>query len=129
MEELKIHDIKTIVHVPDYSIYLYYGVFILGAIVILLSIYKIYSFWKHRQVSQTKEYINILENLDMKTPKESAYTISKYGRILANNDRSKKLIEELHSVLEEYKYKKYVPESLPNSIKTKVDLFLESLDD
>lgn len=125
---LKINDIKPIVDIPDYSIYIYYSLILLVTLFVLFIIYFIYKYFKEKNNKQDKEYLNILKNLDFSNPKQTAYSISYYGRILAKSERSHRLIEELHHELEDFKYKKHIPQNIPQNIKAKFDIFLGSLD-
>ena len=126
--QLQINDIKTIVEIPDYSICFYYGLIILGFSIFLASLYFVYNYFKSKKHSLEKEYLFILKNIDLSNQKNSAYTISKYGRLLAKEERQKRLFEELHNSLEEFKYKKTIDKKIPNTIKLQYETFLESLD-
>jgi len=126
--QLQINDIKTIVEIPDYSIYLYYGLLLLGLTMVVALIYFIYNYFKSKKTSREKEYFNILKNIDLSKQKQAAYTISKYGRFLLKDERQKRLFEELDNSLEEFKYKKTIEKKIPNTIKLQYETFLESLD-
>lgn len=126
--QLKINDIKTIVEIPDFSIYLYYGLIILGLCIVFALFYFIYNYFKSKKHSSQKEYFAILKNVDLSEQKSSAYTISKYGRLLVKEERQQRLFEELHHSLEEFKYKKTIDKEIPNTIKLQYETFLESLD-
>lgn len=126
--QLQINDIKTIVEIPDYSIYFYYGLIILGFSIFLASLYFVYNYFKSKKHSLEKEYLFILKNIDLSNQKNSAYTISKYGRLLVKDERQKRLFEELHNSLEEFKYKKTIDKKIPNTIRLQYETFLESLD-
>ncbi len=127
MNEIKIHDIKALVEVPDYSMYIYYGLIILSSIALLVVIYFIYKIIKNKKVNVRREYFDILNNLDLNNSKQSAYVITKYGYLLAQNEREKQLLGDLISSLELYKYKKNVP-SLEEDIKTSFSIFMDALD-
>ncbi len=127
MNEIKIHDIKDIVEVPDFSFYIYYGLISLAIILILIAFYFIYKFFKNKKVNIRKEYYKILEELDLTNTKNSAYLITKYGHILAQNEREKQLFYDLVEMLEIYKYKKNVP-IFSEDIKVSLKIFMESLD-
>ncbi len=127
MNEIKIHDIKDIVEVPDVTFYIYYGLIILAFIALCLVIYFIYKFIKNRKINIRKEYFKILEELDLNNSKNSAYQITKYGHLLARNDREKQLFNDLLSELEVYKYKINVPE-FHDDTKALFDVFMDSLD-
>ena len=126
--QLQINDIKTIVEIPDYSIYIYYGLMLLALSILVALIYFVYNYFKSRKNSLEKQYVMILKNIDLTNQKESAYTISKYGRLLVKEERQQRLFEELHHSLEEFEYKKIIDKEIPNTIKLKYETFLESLD-
>jgi Tfp pilus assembly protein PilO len=125
---LKIHDIKPIIEIPSYSYEIYILSIVLVVLLVLLVGFFIYRYFKNKQNTKEKEYYNILKNIDFKDSKNSAYTISKYGRYLAKSERQIKLINELHHNLEEFKYKKHIDKEIPLNIKSQFDRFLESLD-
>lgn len=125
---LKIHDIKPLSTIPDHSIYLYYSAVSAVIIILLLSIYFIYKFFKSRSNNLDKTYYEILKNIDFSDTKKSAYTISKYGRLLAKTQREQTLINDIHSMLQQYKYKKKISQEIDNNVKVKFHTFLESLD-
>jgi len=125
---IQIHDIKPIVKIPDFSIYFYYGIIVLFIIALCLILFFLFKFFKPKQKSQEYQYYQCLQNLDFTHSKKAAYTISKYGRILAQDERQKRLMDELDESLSIYKYKKDVTASFSNEIKTKFKVFMESLD-
>ncbi len=127
MNELKIHDIKSIVEVPDFTFYIYYGLISLAIILVCIALYFIYRFFKNRKVNVRKEYFKILEELDLNDSKNSAYLITKYGQLLAQNESEKQLFNDLAASLEIYKYKKDVPKFSEN-IKASFTVFKDSLD-
>ena len=125
---LNIHDIKPLVQIPDYSIYFYYTFIIIGILVSLFCIYLVYNYFYKRKNSQAKEYYKILKNIQFNNPKQDAYTITTYSRLLATDERSQKLLDELLESLQPYKYKKNVPKNFTKEIKAKFTTFMDSLD-
>ena len=125
---LEIHDIKPLYNVPDYSIFIYYGLIILITMIFIFSLYLIYNYFQKRKNSKEKEYYKILCNLSFNNPKQDAYTISTYGRLLAKEERSQKLLNDLWEDLQIYKYKKDVPVSFSQETKAKFTTFMDSLD-
>jgi len=125
---IKIHDIKPIVEIPDFSIYLYYGLVFLVFLVICLIIYGIYKFFKPKVKTQEMYWYEELQKLDFNNIKQTAYDISKYGRYLAKEERQIRLIDELTNELSSYKYKKEIPAKLTQEIKTKFTIFMDTLD-
>lgn len=125
---LNINDIKPLATIPDYSIYFYYVLIAIGIVLTLFVIYLIYNYFLRRKNSEAKKYYKILKNIKFDNPKQDAYTITTYGRLLATEERSQKLIDELWESLQEYKYKKDVPELFTKEIKAKFTTFMDSLD-
>ena len=125
---IKIHDIKPIVEISDFSIYLYYGLILLLIVLLSFIIYLIYKFFKPKEKSQDKLWFEELQNLDLNNIKDSAYSISKYGRYLAKDERQIRLIDELVDELSEYKYKKEIPSKFTQEIKTKLTIFMDTID-
>ena len=125
---IKIHDIKPIVVIPDFSVYLYYGLFFLVFVVICFIIYGIYRFFKPKIKTQEMFWYEKLQNLDFNNPKQTAYDISKYGRFLAKEERQIRLIDELISELSSYKYTKETSNTLTQEIKLKFNVFMDTID-
>lgn len=127
MNEIKIHDIKELVEIPDISLYIYMTLWILGIALIFIVIFLIYKFFYNRNKNERKKYYQTLKEVDLNNSKESAYTISKYIRLLATNEREKRLAEELIEELDKYKYKKNV-ENLSDDVKIVFARFMDLVD-
>jgi len=127
MNEIKIHDIKELVEIPDISFYIYITLWILGIAFIFAIIFLIYKFFYNRNKNERKKYYKILKEVDLSNSKQSAYTISKYTRLLATSQREEKLVEELIEELDSYKYKKEV-EELNDDVKIIFARFMDSVD-
>jgi hypothetical protein len=125
---IKIHDIKPILEIPDVSIYFYYILIILALVVVGIVIYVIYLFFKPKIETKEMKYFKILQNLNFKDTKETAYTITKYARYLVKDERQIRLLEELSNDLSLYKYKKNTSLYFSSDIKTKFSVFMDSLD-
>lgn len=125
---IDIHDIKPIVEIPDISIYLYYCIVFLIITFGCIVLFFIYKFFKPKKRSDEYKYYEILRNVDFKNTKKTAYDISKYGRLLAKDERQKRLILELVELLSIYKYKKETKSKMSNDIETKFQIFMESID-
>ncbi len=125
---LKIHDIKPIVQIPDFTIYIYYSLIVVCFLVFMIIIYYIFKLFKKSEISKEKKYFNILKNIDFKDTKKASYQISKYGRLLANSEREKRIIDDIHSSLEMYKYKKNIQSEISIDIKNQFEIFMDSLD-
>ena len=125
--ELKIHDIKDIVEIPDYSIFLFsFLIFLILVFLLVVIIYTI-KYFKNKKTNMRKEYFNSLKNIKFDNPKQDAYQATKYLRLLALQDREKNLSNELIDELEKYKYKKDVKE-IDSSIKIKLSTFMDIVD-
>jgi hypothetical protein len=123
----KLHDIKELEKIPDNSIFIFSILIFAGIILILTIIFLFIKYFKNRKVSDRKTYFNILKNIDFEDSKKAAYIITKYSRLIANNDREKKLANELIEELEFFKYKKNV-KKIDKLTKAKYSTFMEILD-
>lgn len=125
---LNIHDIKPLEEIPDYSIYIFYGTIVFFTGIVLLLFYMLFTYIQKKRNSPEKNYLKLLQNIDFSDPKLSAYTISKYGALLAKDDRQLTLLMELNQQLENYKYKKEVPKQIDKKTQTLYETFMDSLD-
>jgi hypothetical protein len=123
----KLHDIKELEKIPDNSIFIFSIFIFLGIILVLTAIFLFIKYLKNKRISDRKTYYNILKNIDFSDSKKAAYTITKYSRLLASNDREKKLANELIEELEFFKYKKDV-KKIDKMSKAKFLTFMEVLD-
>lgn len=123
----KLHDIKELENIPDNSIFIFSILIFAGIILIITIIFLFIKYFKNRKVSDRKTYFNILKNIDFDDSKKAAYIITKYSRLVANNDREKKLANELIEELEFFKYKKSV-NKIDKLTKAKYSTFMEILD-
>lgn len=123
----KLNDIKELEKIPDNSLFIFLALVLLGFIFLLILIFFITKLIKNRKKNPRKIYFKILKNVDFSNSKKSAYTITKYSRLIVSNEREKKLAIELIESLEKYKYKKEV-ENIDNEVKAKFSIFMDSLD-
>ncbi len=126
-QELKLHDIKGLVQIPDYSFIIFCILVALGVILLLSIIYFMINYLRNKKQNIRKTWYNKLENLDLTDTKNAAYTITKYGLLLAQNEREQKIIKQIIVQLDEHKYKKEVP-PLTKQIKSEFQIFMESVD-
>lgn len=126
-EQLKLNDIKGLVEIPDYSFVLFCIVIGICFIIIVALIYFIINFFRRRKHNIRKSWYKTLNELDLNDTKKAAYTITKYGILLAQNEREKKIINQIITQLEEHKYKKDVS-PLTKQIKSEFQIFMESVD-
>ncbi|WP_320036292.1 hypothetical protein [Halarcobacter sp.] len=127
MNEIKINDIKELVDIPDYSLYIYMFLWIIGSLVVFILLFILIRYFLTRKKNKKKEYYTILKNLDLSDSKTAAYTITKYARLISQSDREKKLSNELIEELESYKYKKDV-EPLNDNFKILFGRFMDNVD-
>lgn len=123
----KLHDIKELENIPDNSIFIFSFLIFICILILLLIVFFIIKFFRNKKQSDRKKYYKILQEIDFKDSKSSAYKITKYSRLLAINEREKRLCYELIAELEKFKYKKNVLE-IDDSIKAKYSRFMDSLD-
>ncbi len=125
---LEIHDIKPIVQIPDFTIYIYYVLIVASFLFFIFILYFIFKLFKKKELTKEKEYFAILNNIDFNNTKETSYLISKYGRLLAKSEREKRLIDDIHHSLEAYKYKKNIDNEISPDVKNQFHIFMDSLD-
>jgi nitrogen fixation/metabolism regulation signal transduction histidine kinase len=97
VEELK--DIKGLLHVEDYSLYIFIFIVVIFLVLLYFIIKKIINY--KRVVSPIKRAKKELKNLDLSDSKIASYKLTKYGKLLSNEDLE---------YLEKYKYKKEIVE-------------------
>ncbi len=125
MQGLKsLKDIKSIVHVPDVSFYIFLGLVVVGIVIFVSIIIYILNILKNRKKSKRKLYIERLKSIDFKDSKKAAYEITKYARKIADTKESKDILEQLLKELDRYKYIKNPPEFDEKS-KKYMKLFFE----
>lgn len=127
MNELNLHDIKTLVEIPDYSFYIFITLIIFALSLVFALAFLIYKIVTNRKKDLRKEYFKKLKELDLKDSKHAAYVITKYARFLANNEREKRLCTNLIEELEVYKYKKDV-NNLSKEAILAFERFMDSVD-
>lgn len=127
MNEIEIHDIKQLVDIPDFSLYIYLTLWVLGVILFCIVVFLIYKYFKYRKKDKRKFYYKTLKDLDLNDSKHSAYVITKYARLLAISEREKKLSTELIEELENFKYKKDV-KPLSDEAKILFGRFMDNVD-
>ena len=123
----KLHDIKELENIPDNSIFIFSFLIFIGISILLIILFFVIKFFRNKKQSDRKKYYKILQEIDFKDSKSSAYKITKYSRLLAISEREKKLCEELIFELDKFKYKKEVS-NIDDSIKAKYSRFMDSLD-
>jgi cell division protein FtsI/penicillin-binding protein 2 len=123
----KLKDIKPIIDIPDYSFYLFCLLIGLIFLLFIFIFYKIYKFFINKKSDEKTISLNALKNIDFTNPKQNAYDITYHGRVVATDNRSKKILADLNKKLSNYKYKKNI-ENIDEDIKADFRLFLEVLE-
>ncbi len=108
MQGLK--DIKPLVEVPDYSLWILLLLVLLG-VLIMIGLYKWLNKPKRRRRHRlTRKEIaeDALKNINLLESKQAVYDFSAYAPVLAN-EAQKERVDALIESLSAYKYKKEVP--------------------
>lgn len=113
MEGLK--DIKGLMEIPDYSLYIFIAIILISLVILFLLVKMFFS--RKKNISPIKIAKKELKNLDFGNSKMSAYILSKYGPTLKEED---------FSYLEKYKYKKETMEFSKEDLE-KIKRFLDEL--
>ena len=125
----QLREIRDLAEIPDLSFYFFIAI---TAVVILFVGTVAYMFWqnyrKKRNTRLRRAVFKKLVSVDFSNPKKAAYAITRYGRFLADEERSKKLFDQLLPRLEKYKYTPDPPPFDPEDIKY-YDLFVESVNE
>ena len=126
-EQLK--DIKPLLEIPDNSYYIYWGLIIFVALLLLGVLFFVAKrLWDNRKENLAKGYLKKLKEIDWKDSKKSAYEATHYARLLATDERRIKLFEQLELLLEQYKYKKEV-ETIDADTRKRFNLFVQVADE
>ncbi|MDT8338387.1 MAG: hypothetical protein RQ763_04230 [Sulfurimonas sp.] len=127
--DIPLHDIKPIVEVQEYSLYYFLGIASIAALLIIALGYLIYKYFQKRNAfNLRKEHFRLLNSLDLKKTKESAYLISSLGATFKDDSpRHQEMYENLTNRLEEYKYKKDVNEFSRETLGY-IELYKEMID-
>ena len=109
---IKLHGIKPIIEIHEYSFYYFLVLLVVGSILFLSLAYLSYNYFKHRnKFNIRKEHFKLLEAIAFEDAKSDAYAITEYG-LTFRDDTQKHFdtYELLVSDLEAYKYKQNVEE-------------------
>jgi phosphate/sulfate permease len=124
----QLRDIKPLLEIPDNSFYIYWGLIgFLGLLVAAVLFFVFKKLWDNRKVNLAKKYLAELKKIDWKDSKASAYTATKYARLLATDARRAELFSQLEPMLEQYKYKKVV-ERVDEETRRQFDLYVKVAD-
>jgi len=103
--DIPLHDIMPLVEVPDTSIYWFGALMVVGLVVFASGVIWFLKWKKSKKITQRQLHYEALQKIDLKNPKQSAYTISKEGYFFAHdNERTLGAYQNLFNRLEPYKY-------------------------
>ena len=123
--DLPIRDIKPLLKIPDFSIYFFVALLVVSALLALVLFWWVRRWMGSRgSVDPRIGWLEKLERIDFSDPKRAAYTMTKYGRLLAEDKRRQEIMAQLVPRLEKYKYKKEVPPLDEETIRF-MKLFIE----
>ena len=126
---IKLHDIKPIVDVEEYSFYYLLGGTILVIFLALAITYLSLKWYKKRtKYNKRKDYFKQLKKLNLKESKKTAYGITFYGILFKDDSpRHSEMFKNITKRLEKYKYKKDV-EPLDEDTLGYIELYKEMID-
>ena len=128
-ENLTLKDIRSLEPIDDISLYLFIIAIVFVSSIIGALLYKLFSTMRARKKEVLrKEVLQRLKDIEFDDPKDASYKITKYARFLADDEQSKRMLEQLLPKLEKYKFIKDVPEFDDESIQY-YNLFLKSVDE
>jgi flagellar biosynthesis/type III secretory pathway M-ring protein FliF/YscJ len=128
-ENLTLRDIRSLEPIDDISLYLFIIAIVFVSLIIGALLYKLFSTMRARKKEVLrKEVLQRLKDIEFDDPKDASYKITKYARFLADDEQSKRMLEQLLPKLEKYKFIKNVPEFDDESIRY-YNLFLKSVDE
>lgn len=124
MEGLK--DIKGLVEVPDYSLWILLSIVIFVIFFIILIIY-LYKNKRRRKKKPTFEQIarKNLKEIDFSNTKNTVYTFSENFQYFINEE-NKEAFKKLQKELEAYKYKKDIDE-LPSKLEENIKELIKEI--
>jgi hypothetical protein len=125
----QLRDIKPLLEIPDSSYYIYWGLIIFVALLVLgVLFFVLKKLWDNRKINLEKGYLEAIKKIDWTDTKKSAYEATHYARLLATDERRKELFSQLEPMLEQYKYKKEVDE-IDTDTRNKFNLYVQVADE
>jgi len=102
-------DIKGFIYTLDSSLILFIITILVGLYIGYFIFKKVYIYTKNNcKVNCDKYFFYKFSNIDWSNPKRAVYEATFYGRLLASNDRRKKIFLQLKKELDRYKYTKTI---------------------
>ncbi len=125
----KLRDIRGLERIDDISFYIFLVTVTVALFVLVLIVMKLYRFYRaKRDLDIRAKVLQRYKSVDFENPKKAAYEISKYGRYLADDERSQKIFKEMHERMQKYKYKKDV-QKLSDEDMHYYEMFLGMVDE
>lgn len=102
----ELRDIKPLVEIADFSIYIYLSLWILTFVAVgVLAYWAIKKYRETRKINIEKVYLEKMDNIEWSNSKSASYEATEYGRYLANDERRKSIYQDMVAGLEKYKYR------------------------
>ena len=125
----QLRDIKPLLEIPDSSYYIYWGLIIFVALLLLgILFFVAKKFLENRKINLAKGYLEAIKKIDWNDSKKSAYEATHYARLLATDERRKELFSQLEPMLEQYKNKKVV-DAIDVDTQNKFNLYVQVADE
>ena len=125
----QLRDIKPLLEIPDSSYYIYWGLIIFVSLLVVSTLFFVgKKLWDNRKINLEKGYLEAIKKIDWHDTKKSAYEATYYARLLATDERRKKLFSQLEPMLEKYKYKKEVDE-IDTETRNRFNLYVQVADE
>lgn len=103
--DIPVNDIMPLVEVPDYSLYYFIALVVIGLAVLVSIGVLLLKKYRSRRLSERKQLYMRLGAIDFSDPKRAAYAISEIGyRFAHDNERTASVYQNLFERLEPYKY-------------------------
>lgn len=122
MENLK--DIKDIVDVPEYSLFILIGAIAITLIILSIAIYFFKNRRRRRKKPTPKELaLKALNSIDYNNTKEVVYGFEEHAGVFID-EKNQEDFENIKKELEVYKYKKDIPQ-LDTKVEEKIKAFIK----
>ena len=97
IKDIPIKDIKPPVAITDWSEYILWGLVAILVISLIVGVWFLIKYIKsNKKIDPKKIWLEELYKVDWSNPKEASYRITKYGRLLSQDDeRRKRMFEHL----------------------------------
>ena len=129
MQDIELHDIKTIVEIQEYSLFYLLGTIFIAILVVLALVYLVVRYIKNKNAyNKRAEHFKLMVSQDLSKTKEAAYAITHFGLTFRDDSpRHFEMYENLTKRLKPYKYKKEV-EAFDDEVKSYIELYRGMID-